>query len=69
MYLSQMRLKWAGGRDVITSRSHHKLKTYLNYQSAYGHQTWQDGSLPLWDPAHKDTWPFDYVVLLDHVRN
>ena len=27
--------------DVITSRSRDKLKTYLHYQSAYGHQTWQ----------------------------
>ena len=32
--------------DVITSRSRDKLKTYIHYQSAYGHQTWQDGKLP-----------------------
>ena len=32
----------AGAGDVITSRSRDKLKTYLHYQSAYGHQTWQD---------------------------
>ena len=31
----------AGTGDVITSRSRDKLKTYLHYQSAYGHQTWQ----------------------------
>ena len=36
----------AGAGDVITSRSHEKLKTYFHYQSAYGHQTWQDGNLP-----------------------
>ena len=37
----------AGAGDVITSRSHDKLKIlYLHYQGAYGHQTWQDGNLP-----------------------
>ena len=52
----------AGAVDVITSRSHDKLKTlYLYYQSAYGYQTWQDGNLPWWVPAHKFKWPFDYV--------
>ena len=36
----------AAADDVITSRSHGKLKSlYLFYQSAYGHQTWQDGNL------------------------
>ena len=34
----------AGAGDVITSRSHDKIKTlYLHYQSVSGHQTWQDG--------------------------
>ena len=47
----------AGAGDFITSRSRDKLKTlYLHYQSAYGHQTWQDGNLPWWVPAHKVTW-------------
>ena len=33
--------------DFITSKSHDKLKTlFLNYQSVYGNQTWQDGNLP-----------------------
>ena len=32
---------------LVTSKSRDKLKKlYLNYQSAYGHQTWQDGKLP-----------------------
>ena len=49
----------AGAGDVITSRSHDKLKTYyLHYHSAFGHITWQDGNLPSWAPAHKVTWPF-----------
>ena len=29
----------AGAGNVIMSRSLDKLKTYFNYQSAYGHQT------------------------------
>ena len=45
----------ADASDVITSRPRDKLKTYLHYQSAYCHQTWQDGNLPLWAPAHKVT--------------
>ena len=36
----------ADAGDVITSRSRDKLKTlYLNYESAYGHQSWEDGNL------------------------
>ena len=26
---------------------------HLYYQSAYGHQIWQDGNLPWWVPTHK----------------
>ena len=37
----------AGAYKVIMSRSHEKLKSlYLNYYSAYGHQTRQDDNLP-----------------------
>ena len=32
------------------------LKTNLHYQSAYGHQTWQDSNSPRWVPAHKVTY-------------
>ena len=47
-------MRQAGAGDVITSRSHENLKTlYLHYQSAYSHQTWQDGNLRCWAPAHK----------------
>ena len=35
----------AGDSDVIPSRLRDKLKTYLHYQSAFDHQTWQDGNL------------------------
>ena len=45
-------------------RSCDKLKSvYLHYHSAYGYQTWQDGNLPWWAPAHKVTWLFDRMVL------
>ena len=30
--------------------------TYFKYQSAYGHQTWQDANRPLRAPTHKVTW-------------
>ena len=54
--------------DAITSKSRDKLKKlYLVYQGAYGHQTWQDGNLPWWTPAHKVTWLFDHVILRDNV--
>ena len=59
----------AGVGDVITSRSRDKLKTYLHYQSVYGHQTWQDGKLPWWASAQKVTLTFDHIGLRDHVTN
>ena len=40
---------------------------YLHYQSACGHQIWEDGDLP-WG-AHKVTWRFDHIVLQHHVTN
>ena len=57
-----------GAGDIITSRSRDKQK-YLHYQSAYGHQTWEDGNLPWWAPAYKIRWPFDHLVLGDHLTN
>ena len=42
---------------------------YLHYQSVYGHQTWQDDTLPWWATTYKSTWPFDHVVLEDHSTN
>ena len=36
-----------GAGGVIILRSHDKLKAlYLHYQTAYGHQTLQNGNLP-----------------------
>ena len=62
---SHKNLSWYG-----LGRSHDKLKTlYLHYHSAYGHQTLQDGNVPRWAPTHKVTWPFQQVVLWDHVTN
>ena len=38
----------------VLAKSRHKLKSlYLDYHSAYGHQTWQDGDLPSAAPTHK----------------
>ena len=52
------------------ARSRDKLKPlYLHYHIAYGHQNWQDDNLPSSIPAYKVTWPFDYVVLQDHMTN
>ena len=53
----------AGAGDVIMSKSRDKIKTYLNYQSAYGHQTWQDDNLSWWAPAYIVTRPFYHVIL------
>ena len=33
------------------------------------HQTWQDRNLPCWAPAYNVKWPFDHMVLWDHVTN
>ena len=59
----------AGAGDFNKSRSCDKWKPYLHNQSAYGYQTFQDGNVPWLAPALKVTWPFDHVVLGDHVRN
>ena len=42
---------------------------YLHYQSAFDYQTCQDGNLPSSACVYKITWPFDQVVLYDHVTN
>ena len=42
-------------------------KTYLHYCNANGHLTWQCDGLPWGAPTHKVTWPFDHVILWDHV--
>ena len=53
---------------TCSARSRDKLKSlYVHNHSTYGHQTSQVRNLLLWDLAHKDTWPFDYVILWDHV--
>ena len=45
--------KQAGTGGGITSRSCDNFKRYLNYQSVYGPQIWQDGTLPSWAPLYK----------------
>ena len=50
---SQMRLIRPSAGNVITSRSHEKVKIYLHYHSVYVHQAWQQGNLYLWAPVHK----------------
>ena len=42
---------------------------YLEYHSAYGYQTRKDGDLHWGAPIVIVTWPFNDVVLLDHVTN
>ena len=49
-------------RGLIRSSDNLKL-LYLQYYSAYGHQTCQDDNLPWWIPACKITQPLVYVVL------
>ena len=39
---------------------------YAYYQSAYSHQTWQDGNILWWAPVTHKVWPFDCMVLRDH---
>ena len=52
------------------ARSHDKLKSlYHHYQNAYGHQTWHEGNLPWWTATYKVIWPFNLLVLRDHVIN
>ena len=52
------------------AKSRDKLKPlYLHNHSAYGHQIWQYGD-SLWETLiDKVTWPFDFVVLQDHVKS
>ena len=55
---------------VNSSREDHVTnlkKLYLSYQSAFVHQTRQDGNLPWLVSAYKFTWVFDCVALQDHV--
>ena len=44
-------------------------KLYLHFHIAYGHQTWQSGNLSYRAANNKVTWPFDHVVLQDHVTD
>ena len=51
-------------------RSNDRLKLlYLNYQSAYGHYTSQDGDRPWGSPDYKVIERFHHVVLQGHVTN
>ena len=57
---------WSSG----LAKAHDKLKSsYLHYHSTYSGQTYCNGDLPWVTPCHKVTWPFDHVVLQDHVTN
>ena len=49
------------------SRSCEKQKPYISTTRVY--ITTKFGSLPWWAPIYKITWPFDHVVLRDHVKN
>ena len=48
----------------LDSNLRERLKPlYLHFQRAYGHQTWQNGNMPWWTPAHKVKLLFDHTVL------
>ena len=55
-------------RDLARSRDKRK-PLYLPYQSAYGHQTWQNCNFPWRATTFKVTWPFNLEVLRDHMTN
>ena len=57
------------GARVTNIGQYHPLKTYLHYHNVHGHQSWQCGNLPWSATTHKATWPFDHVVVQDHVTN
>ena len=42
---------------------------YLHCQNVNGHQTWNGSDLPWGFSSHKFKWPFDHMVLQDHVIN
>ena len=46
-----------------------KTTIYLQYQSAYGHQTRRDGNLSWWNPTDKVKWLFYQVAIWDYVTN
>ena len=52
------------------ARSRNKLKPlYLHYHNIYGHKTRQCDEL-LWLPfTHKFKWPYNHLVLWDHMTN
>ena len=50
------------------ARSRDKWKPLYLYESGYSHQIWKNGNL-LWRLMLKGIWPFDHVVLWDHVTN
>ena len=58
--------RWSGG----LARSRGKLKKlYLHFHNAYGYKTWLDGELPWAAATQKVAWPYNHVVLQDHVTN
>ena len=54
-------------RDLARSRD--KLKPYLHYHSAYGHETWQDYVLSWRAPNNKVSQCPDHMILKSHVTN
>ena len=57
---------WSHG--LVSSRD--KLKQlYLDYHSAYGHQTWQDDVKPWAASTYNVTLPFSHMALQDQVTN
>ena len=53
-------------RGLIRSQCKQK-SLCLQHYSAYAHQTWQDGNLFSWAPAHKVISLSDHVIFWNHV--
>ena len=66
-------LPWGAADHKVISRDYARScknkPLYLYCQRVYGNLTWQDGHLPWWAWTRKITWPFDHIVLQDHVTN
>ena len=55
--------------EILNSKLHFLCSVYLHYYNVYDHKTWQDDNLPQLLFTHKVKWPYDHVVLWDHVTN
>ena len=65
-YSKYQSVLWSSGLE----RSRDKLKQlYLRYHNIYGQKTCRNGDLTWLIFTHKVKWPYNHVVLQDHVTN